>query len=368
MPVRTFIQIAVGTLAIALVNVACFRLQLSLAPPLCLDLIVIVLLSLRASFFAAATVSIIAVGSLDYYFTQPLFSLRVLAPVDGIVIVLFLITAAAITTLVSRIQSHAERLTVANVRLEEQILAVKQAQDQVELARINRVVLMGELTASIAHEVSQPLTGIVANAGTVLRYLAANEPNIGEARKYIGLIARDGKRAGDVVASIRALVKKTPSQPERLDINETILNVIALAAGDLRLNPVTVQTRLDEVPPVIADRVQLQQVILNLVVNATEAMADTFDRPRILSVSSGNSDSNAVFVEVCDSGPGLDPANIHRLFNSFYTTKPNGMGMGLSISLSIIEAHGGRFSASPNDPHGAVFRFTLPAETTADRV
>jgi signal transduction histidine kinase len=362
MLVRAAIQVIVGVLAIALVNIACFRLQLGLPPPLCLDLIVIVMLSLRGSFFSAAIVSLVAVGSLDYYFTQPLFSLQVLAPVDGVVILLFLITAAVITTLVSRVQSHAERLTSANTRLEEQILAVKQAQDQVHLARINRVILMGELTASIAHEVNQPLTGIVANAGTGLRYLAADTPNVEEARKYLGLIARDGKRAGDVVARIRALVKRAPTQPESVDVNETILEVIALTSSELRANPVTLLTRLGaELPPVIADRVQLQQVILNLIVNATEAMADLHERPRVLTVSSGDSDSSGVFVEVSDSGPGLDPANIDSLFSSFYTTKPDGMGMGLSISRSIVEAHGGRLWASSIQPHGASFRFTIPA-------
>jgi signal transduction histidine kinase len=364
--VRTAVQIVVGVLAIALVNFVSFRLQLSLAPPLCLDLIVIVVLSLRGSFLAAAAVSVVAVASLDYYFTQPLFSLQVLAPVDGVVIVLFLVTAAVITTLVSRVQSHAERLTATNVRLEEQILAVRQAQDQAHLARINRIILTGELAASIAHEVNQPLTGIVANAGTGLRYLVADTPNIDEARRYLTLIARDGKRAGDVVARIRALVKKAPSQPESLDLNETILDVLALASGELQA--VELDTRLaNDVPPVVADRIQLQQVMLNLIVNAREAMAETRDRRAVLTVISGNDDSGSVFVEVRDSGPGLDATASERLFTSFYTTKPDGMGMGLSICRSIIEAHGGRLWATQNEPHGAAFRFTLPAETTVVR-
>jgi signal transduction histidine kinase len=363
--VRIALQIVLGTLGIALVNFACFRLHFSLAPPLCLDLIVIVALSLRGSFFASAAVSLIAVGSLDYYFTQPLFSLRVLAPIDGVVILLFLITAAAITTLVSRVQAHAERLAAANVRLEEQILAVKAAQDQIHLARVNRLILTGELTASIAHEVNQPLTAIVANAGTGLRYLTTDAPDIPEARRYLTLIARDGKRAGDVISRIRDLAKKAPSQPESLDINQTIFDVFTLTSSELRANPVEVQTRLEkDVPPVVADRIQLQQVILNLIVNATEAMAEMHDRPRVLIVSSGTDISGHVFVEVRNSGPRLNPADLDRLFNSFYTTKPDGMGMGLSISRSIVEAHGGRLWASPNEPSGAAFRFTLPRETS----
>jgi signal transduction histidine kinase len=364
--VRVALQIIIGIAAIALVNFACFWLHFSLAAPLCLDLIVIVVLSLRGSFFASAAVSLVAVGSLDYYFTEPLFSLRVLAPIDGVVILLFLITAGVITMLVSRVQSHAEGLAAANVRLEEQILAVKAAQDQVHLARINRLILTGELTASIAHEVNQPITAIVANAGTGLRYLTADAPNILEARRYLALIARDGKRAGDVVARIRDLVKKAPSKPESLNINETIFDVFALTSSELQANPIELQTRLaNDVPPVVADRIQLQQVILNLIVNATEAMAETHDRPRVLIVSSGTDISGGVFVEVRNSGPKLEPADVERLFHSFYTTKPDGMGMGLSISRSIVEAHGGRLWASPNESNGAAFRFTLPAQASA---
>jgi signal transduction histidine kinase len=365
-PGRVAVQAVAGIAAIAAVNFICFRLHLNLAPPLCLDLIVIVLLSLRGSFIAAATVSVVAVGSLDFYFTAPLFSLRVLAPIDGIVIVLFLITAAVITALVSRVRANAERLALANLRLEEQVAAVKKAEDQVHLARVNRVILMGELTASIAHEVNQPLTGIVANAGTGLRYLAADVPDIEEARKYLGLIARDGKRAGDVVARIRALVKKSPPQSDAVDVNELILDVISLVPSELRTDPLTLQTRLAiDLPLIAADRVQIQQVLLNLIVNATEAMAEGGDRARSLIVSSGKGDLTGVFVEVRDSGPGFDPSNLERLFSSFYTTKPDGMGMGLSISRSIVEAHGGRLWATPNEPKGAAFRFTIPVEAAA---
>jgi signal transduction histidine kinase len=196
-----------------------------------------------------------------------------------------------------------------------------------------------------------------------LRFLAAQPPDLEEVRQYLGLIVRDGKRAAEVIGRIRGLVKKVPSRRDRVDINTAILEVIALTHSELQRNPVELRTHLSsDLPVVPADRVQLQQVILNLIVNAIEAMSGVRDRPRELVVDSGVSDSNEVFVEVQDSGPGLDPANLHRLFDSFYTTKPDGMGMGLSISRSIIEAHGGRLWAMPNKPHGAVFRLTLPTE------
>ena len=234
---------------------------------------------------------------------------------------------------------------------------------QADLAHVARVVTMGELVASISHEVNQPLTGIVAHASTCLRWLAAQPPDMEEARQALGLVVKDGRRAAEIIGRIRALVKKVPPRRDRLDINTVILEVIALTHGELRRNRVELRTQLSsDLPLVPADRVQLQQVILNLIVNAMEAMSGVGDRPRELVVVTGGSDSNEVFVEVRDSGPGLDPANLPRLFESFYTTKQEGMGMGLSISRSIIDAHGGRLWATPNKPHGAVFRFTLTTE------
>ena len=174
---------------------------------------------------------------------------------------------------------------------------------------------------------------------------------------------RDGNRAAEVISRIRALVKNVPSDRDRLDVNEAILEAIALSRSELHRNSVELRTHLSsEVPLIPADRVQLQQVILNLIVNAIEAMSGVGDRTRELVVGSGANDSRDVFVEVRDSGSGFDPGDLRRLFDSFYTTKRNGMGMGLSISRSIIEAHGGRLWARPNEPHGAVFWFTLPVE------
>jgi PAS domain S-box-containing protein len=236
-------------------------------------------------------------------------------------------------------------------------------QAQANLARVNRVMLVGEMTASVAHEVNQPIAAVVTNAGACLRWLAAQPPDMEQARQGLERIVRDGRRAGEVISRVRALVKKVPPRADLVDINDAILEVIALAQSDLQKHPVELQTRLStDIPVVLADRVQLQQVILNLIVNAIDAMSGVGDRPRELLLGSGRSDPNDVFVEVRDSGPGLDPANLNRLFDSFYTTKPEGMGMGLSISRSIVEAHGGQLLAMPNEPHGAVFRFTLPVE------
>ena len=236
-------------------------------------------------------------------------------------------------------------------------------QAQADLARVNRVMAVGEMAASIAHEVNQPLTGIVAHAGTGLRWLAASPPDLEEARHALEFILRDGQRAAGIIVRIRALVEKVPPRRERLDINAAILEVIALSNPELQRNQVELRNRLASgLPSVPADRIQLQQVILNLIVNASEAMSEAGNFPRELVVASGASGANEVFIEVRDSGPGFGVADPRRIFDSFYTTKSEGMGMGLSISRSIVEAHGGRLWASPNQPHGAVFRFTLPVE------
>jgi PAS domain S-box-containing protein len=237
----------------------------------------------------------------------------------------------------------------------------KLRQAQANLARVNRVMILGEMTASIAHEVNQPLTGVVAHAGSGLRWLAAEPPNLEEARQTLEFILRDANRAEKVIDRIRALVKQVPPRRDRVDIREVIVETIALTRAELEKNGVELRTHLSgELPIVPADRVQLQQVILNLIVNAIDAMSAVDDRRRELVLKSGRSGANHVFVEVRDSGRGVDPANVARLFDSFYTNKPGGIGMGLSICRSIVEAHGGELWTTAHKPHGAVFRFTLP--------
>jgi signal transduction histidine kinase len=361
---RAAVQVLVGFAGLAVLTFIGTNLHLNLATELSLYLMLLVLLSLWGSLVASAVVSVVAVLLLDYYFTQPLFTLQINDPFDGIAIVLFLMTSAVITTLVARTRARADqRVLEADLRAEG---ALRQA--QAELAHANRVMLVGEMTSSIAHEINQPLTGVVSNAGTCSRYLAAETPDLEEVRHYLGLIIRDGKRAADIIARIRVLLKRVPPRKDPLDVNEAIREVIALTQNEVHKTSVELTTRLSYgLPLVPADRIQLQQVVLNLIVNAIEAMNEVRDRPRELVVASGRSDGNGkanqVFVEVRDTGPGVDPANLDRLFNSFFTTKPGGMGMGLSISRSIIEAHGGRLLAMPNEPHGVVFRFTLPSET-----
>jgi PAS domain S-box-containing protein len=232
-----------------------------------------------------------------------------------------------------------------------------------ELAHANRVTAMGQLTASIAHEVSQPVTAAVINAEAAVRWLGAQPPDLEKVRKALGLIVEDGMRAGNVIGGIRALIKKVPSRQGSLDINEAIREVIALTRGEAAKTGVSVQTDLaDGLLLIYGDRVQLQQVILNLIINAIEAMSGVAETPRALLISTGQAEPANVLVAVRDSGPGLDPASLEHLFNAFYTTKSGGMGMGLAICRSIIEAHEGQLWASANEPRGAVFQFTLPLQ------
>ncbi len=232
-----------------------------------------------------------------------------------------------------------------------------------ELAHANRVTAMGQLTASIAHEVNQPITAAVINAEAALRWLGAQPPDLEEVRKALGSIVEDGTRAGNIVGGIRALIKKMPPRQACLDINEAIREVIALTRGEAAKTGVSVQTDLaDGLPIIYGDRVQLQQVILNLIINAIEAMSGVAETPRALLISTAQAEPGGVLVAVRDSGPGLDPANLEHLFNAFYTTKSGGMGMGLAICRSIIEAHEGQLWACANEPRGAVFQFTLPLQ------
>jgi PAS domain S-box-containing protein len=231
---------------------------------------------------------------------------------------------------------------------------------QAELAHVARVTTMGEMAASIAHEVNQPLSGVVINGNACLRWMAGDPPNMGEAREAVQRIIRDGKRASEVIARIRNLSRKSSVDKEPLDLNETIAEVVAFAQGEVRRTRVTLRTDLAaDLPRVIGDRVQLQQVLLNLVLNGLEAMGAVADRPRELVIETKHEDAEHVRVAVRDVGTGLDPDSIGRLFDAFYTTKRGGMGMGLSISRSIIENHGGRLWAVPNDGPGATFLFTV---------
>jgi PAS domain S-box-containing protein len=244
---------------------------------------------------------------------------------------------------------------------------LKRAEDalseaQSALARVGRLTAMGELTVSIAHEVNQPLMAIVTNAGTCMRWLDENQLDVAKARQAAERIVREGHRAGEIVASIRTLAQKSRPKIEKMDLHSAILEVLALMRGELHRRDVSVVTDLaGPAQAVLGDRVQLQQVIMNLVMNSIEAMAEPSSQARQMRIESARADSGYIAVSVSDSGAGFDPESGERLFEAFFTTKPSGIGLGLSICRSIIEAHGGELWASPNLPRGSVFHFTVPA-------
>jgi PAS domain S-box-containing protein len=249
------------------------------------------------------------------------------------------------------------------------VTATRRADDELyqaraQLAHISRVTTLGELTASIAHEVNQPLAGVVSSGNACLHWLASQPPDVEKARQSVERIIRDANRASEVVGRVRGLAKKAPPHKVWLNLNETVLEVIALTRREIEQSHVLLRTQLsDDLPLVWADRIQSQQVILNLVVNAIEAVGIVSDGPRDLLVSSVKDKANGVLVTVRDTGIGLDPGKLESIFDAFHTTKINGMGMGLAVSRSIIEAHGGRLWATPNELRGAAFQFTLPIQS-----
>jgi PAS domain S-box-containing protein len=243
-------------------------------------------------------------------------------------------------------------------RMSEEALAKARS----ALAKVARVTSLGSLTASIAHEVNQPLSGIITNAGTCLRMLDADPPNLEGARETARRTIRDGNRASDVITRLRALFSTEELTLELLDLNEVTREVIALSLSDLQRNRVALRSELgDDLPAVTGDRIQLQQVILNLLRNAADAMVDVHDRPRQLLIRTGREDGDRVRVSVRDAGVGVDPQSMNKLLDAFYTTKSDGMGLGLSISRSIVERHHGRLWAEPNDGPGATFSFSIPS-------
>jgi C4-dicarboxylate-specific signal transduction histidine kinase len=254
-----------------------------------------------------------------------------------------------------------EDLKRAEEELRRQEAHLREA--QTELAHANRVTTAGQLAASIAHEVAQPVAASVTNANAALRWLRADPPNLEETHQALGRIVRDGRRAGDILGRIRALVRKAPSRRDQVEVNDMITEVLALTRAELRRNHIATHTQLASgMAPVDGDRVQLQQVVLNLILNAIEAMREPGDKPKELLITSTEDASNGVRIAVADTGQGLPPASLAHVFDAFFTTKSDGMGMGLSICRSIVEAHGGEISVAANEPRGAVFQFTLPRD------
>jgi PAS domain S-box-containing protein len=467
--------IAVATLA-ALTSVGVW-LDLNLATASLAYLIVVVLLSLRGNVVAILVISAVAAACLDYFYTDPRFSLRIDASQDAVAVAAFATTSYVIAGLVRRarmlgattalkdrlqaiidtipavvwsnsrdgsadflnrrfrdytglsleggrswvwmdalhpderamddwlaalaagepfekeaalrradgeyrrfllrfvplrdeqgtiVEWYAASTDIEDLKRAEEELHRREARlrdAQMELAHANRVTATGQLAASIAHEVSQPISAALTNANAAWRWLGAEPPDLEEARQALGRIIRDGRRASDIIGRIRALVRKAPPLYDQLDINEAMLEVIELTRSELHRNRTSLQTQLaDGLPLIAGDRIQLQQVMLNLILNAVEAMSGPSEAPRELLIRTEQDGPGGVLVAVEDSGPGLKPESLDRLFDAFYTTKPDGLGMGLSICRSIIEAHGGRVWAKPNLTRGAVFQFTLPQQ------
>lgn len=366
---RPLIQAVTAVLFLFLVTVAGLRIHASLSVALCLYIALIVALSFSGNAAVAIFASLAALLCLDYYFAPPVFTVSITDPFDVLSVMLFLGIGLSITTLVTRIKRRTLQLQAANAKLQEQIAARKRTegvlQQAQEFARANRVMLMGEMTASIAHEINQPLTGIISNAGTSLRYLTASHPDLDAAKQYLDLIVRDGRRAADVINRVRGLARRAPPTKTTVDLNDAVAEVISLAQVQLDRHRTRLRLELlGDLPWIPADRVQLQQIVLNLIINAAEAMNEMKDREPTIVIASGLTGTEQVFVEVRDCGPGLKVDDEDRIFSSFYTTKPNGMGMGLSISRLIAEGHGGELRAFPNVPSGAVFRLTLPLKDT----
>src|SRR5712672_823766 len=280
---------------------------------------------------------------------------RLLLP-DGSIKFVHLVSQTTVTES-GRVEYTGVIQDVTKARVAEETLGKLRS----ELAHVARVTTLGALTASIAHEVNQPLSGIVTNASTCLRMLAADPPNVDGARETARRTIRDGNRASDVITRLRALCSKKETTIESLDLNEAIREVIALSLSELQRNRVILRTELaDDLPLITGDRVQLQQVVLNLLRNASDAMSAVDDRPRHMVITTEREEGDRVRLTVQDAGVGLDPQAMDRLFEAFYTTKNDGMGMGLSISRSIIERHHGRLWAAPNDGPGATFSFSIP--------
>ena len=363
---RSAAQCLLGSIAVALLTFVCFRLHVNLAIAALLYLIVVVLLSVTDGLVPSVLVSIIAVLCLNYFFAPPLFSLEVDDPLDIVALITFVGTALLITYLMSRRKRAEEALSRANDELRAEIGERQRADEavqkaQAELAHVSRLTTLGELTASISHEVNQPLAAVVTNGQICLRLLALETPRPDEMRTAVERIVRDANRASEVVQRIRALAKRSEPQMVSLDINDVIREAILLVQREVFSHGVSLRTELASgLPPVLGDRVQLQQVVINLLINGVEAMAPITDRPCEIVIRSQQHEAGQVLVAVLDSGIGLDSETAERLFSAFFTTKPSGMGMGLSISRSIIRAHGGRLWASPNTDHGAAFQFTVP--------
>ena len=345
--VRSTVICLCGGAGILLLSIGLFYVGFGVSPAGFSLMIAIVLISMIAGFIDSIVLSLVAVLALDYFFLPPVFSLSITSLDDVVAAIAFLTTSIIITGLMARLRRIAEE---------------ELQQTRADLARFARVATLGELTASLAHEVNQPLAGVVSSGHACLRWLASEPPNVEKASLSASRMIRDANRASEVIQRVRKLVKNTPPQKTWLNINEAIEEIIILCRYEIEQNRISLRTQLpDDVPPVWADRVQLQQVFMNLIINAIDALNAVNTGPREVFVTTERDKSSGVLATVRDSCVGLDEEKLQDIFEAFHTTKREGMGMGLAISRSIIEAHGGRLWATPNKPRGAMFQLTLPA-------
>jgi C4-dicarboxylate-specific signal transduction histidine kinase len=337
-----------GVSALMAMAYACLMLGADFATAAFCLLVVVVLISTVGNYFSSIALSMIAVLCLSFFFSPPIFSFQVERQEDLVALLAFLTTSVVITGLAAKVRKMSEE---------------ELRQTRAELARFARVAMLGELTASIAHEVNQPLAGVVSSGDACRRWLASAPPNVERANQSLERIIRDAERASQVVQRVRGLARNAAPQKAAVSLTEAMREVVVLTRAEIEQNQIKLETQFaDDLPPVWADRIQLQQVCLNLIVNAIESMRDHRGGPRQLLVRAEKAPSDGVLLSVSDTGAGLDPAQADDIFNAFYTTKKDGMGMGLAISRSIIEAHGGRLWASANAPRGARFQFTLPCQ------
>ena len=375
-------------LAIVLVSVALFvslALQYSLGNPFWFFFSAAVILSTWFGRMGAGWLAVVySTLAVMYYFTPPLHSFAVSAS-ELPLFLAFVVCEVGVTQLISwrkrtedtlrrsrdeleaRVAERTAELRNANDTLFQQMAEQKRTEEalqvtRTELARVVRITTIGELTASIAHEVNQPLAAVVANADACVAWLARQHPDLVEARAAAERATQGATRASEVIARIRSLITKATPEKSRLQINQVIEQTAALAAGQASRNEVAIKLELaPELPPVLGDSIQLQQVIVNLLMNGIEAMSGVTDRPRTLRVRSESQKNGQIRVSVQDSGIGLSADVMGHLFEPFFTTRQKGMGMGLPISRSIVEAHGGKLWAESNGSGGAIFQFTLPS-------
>jgi C4-dicarboxylate-specific signal transduction histidine kinase len=387
---RTLLSYAVAVIAVGIAVVATLALGTTVTHTPTLFFCSVMLSSWFGGVGPGILAGLLSGFALDYYFIPPLHALGIRLE-EAPDMIVFLASAWFISWLSgeqrraknslrqardeldAKVQQRTAELKQTNEQLQAEIAERKITQEalmraQAEVARVARVMTLGELAASIAHELNQPLAGVVLNGNACLRWLATQPPNLKEARQAIERAIRDAMRASGVLARVRGLLKKGQPVKERVDLHGLLQEVLTLVQGELRRHRVSVQSEFVEgLPGVMADRVGLQQVLLSLLMNAIESMSAVADRARLLQLRTGQPRPGVVEVVVQDSGVGLKSGHLTQIFESFYTTKPEGLGMGLAISRSIVDAHGGRLSAEANEGPGATFRFTLPVEEDVRR-